>query len=84
MFFITFGPIYETPSKLKYGRPIGIGSIRKVKSQISIPVLAIGGMKLDKMKEVKEAGADGVALISGILTAKDIQKTAEEFLRLMK
>jgi thiamine-phosphate pyrophosphorylase len=82
--FITLGPIYQTPSKLKYGSPIGINILREVKSKVSIPVLAIGGIKLDKVKEVMEAGADGLALISAILTAENIKETTEEFLRLLK
>jgi thiamine-phosphate pyrophosphorylase len=82
--FITLGPIYETPSKLKYGEPIGIDALRKVKSRISIPVFAIGGIKPDKVNEVREAGADGIAVISAILKAENIKKTTEEFLRLLK
>lgn len=81
--FITLGPIYYTPSKMKYGEPISIEILRKAKSKISIPVYAIGGIKLDKVREVKEAGADGVALISAILTAENIRETTEEFLRLL-
>ncbi len=82
--FITLGPIYETPSKLKYGEPIGIDALRKVKSRISIPVFAIGGIKPDKVNEVREAGADGIAVISAILKAENIKKTTEEFLRLLR
>jgi thiamine-phosphate pyrophosphorylase len=82
--FITLGPVYETPSKLRYGNPVGIDSLRKVKSRISIPVLAIGGIKPDKVIEVKEAGADGIALISAILTAENITETTKELLRLLK
>lgn len=81
--FITLGPIYQTPSKMKYGEPIGIETLKKVKAKISIPVYAIGGIKLDKVREVKKAGADGVALISAILTAENIRETTEEFLRLL-
>jgi thiamine-phosphate pyrophosphorylase len=82
--FVTSGPIYQTPSKMKYGEPIGLETLKKVKAKISIPLYAIGGIKLDKVREVKEAGADGVALISAILTAEDIKRTTEEFLRLLK
>ena len=82
--FITLGPIYETPSKLKYGNPIGIDTLRKVKSKISIPVLAIGGINLDKVLEVMEAGADGIALISAILKAENIKETTEKFMRFLK
>jgi thiamine-phosphate pyrophosphorylase len=82
--FITLGPVFKTQSKLKYGDPIGIDVIRKVKSEVSIPVLAIGGIKPDKVKKVIKAGADGVAVISAILAAKDIRAATEEFLRLLK
>jgi thiamine-phosphate pyrophosphorylase len=82
--FITLGPIYETPSKLKYGKPIGVDTLRRVKSAVSIPVFGIGGIKLDRVQEVMEAGADGVALISAILAAQDIKGTTEKFMRLLK
>ncbi len=72
--FITIGPVYKTPSKLKYGKPVGIEMLKKVKAKISIPVFAIGGVKEDKVKEMMDAGADGIALISGILGAVDITK----------
>jgi len=81
--FITFGPIYKTPSKLKYGKPPGIDVLRKVKSKVSIPVFAIGGIKTDMVKEVMDAGADGIALISGILGAEDIKGKTEYFLKLL-
>jgi thiamine-phosphate pyrophosphorylase len=79
--FITLGPIYSTPSKLRYGDPIGVDIIRQVKSQVSVPVLAIGGVKTDTVHEVVRAGADGVAVISGILAAENIRETTEKFLR---
>ena len=81
--FITLGPIYETPSKLKYGKPIGVDTLKRVKLEVSLPVFGIGGIKLDKVREVKETGADGIALISAILASKDIRKTTEDFLRLL-
>jgi thiamine-phosphate pyrophosphorylase len=82
--FVTLGPVYKTPSKLKFGDPIGIEVLKEVKSRISIPVLAIGGIKQDKVKEVMNAGADGIALISAILESENIKETTEEFLRLLK
>jgi thiamine-phosphate pyrophosphorylase len=82
--FITLGPIYETPSKLKYGKPLGIDTLKEVKSRVSTPVLAIGGIKLERVKEVMEAGADGIAVISAILGSDNIEESAGEFLRLLK
>jgi thiamine-phosphate pyrophosphorylase len=80
--FVTLGPVYHTPSKMKYGEPIGIELLRSIKGKISIPVFAIGGIRIDKVGEVKDAGADGLALISAILTAENIRETTEKFLRL--
>ena len=81
--FLTLGPVYHTPSKMKYGEPIGIELLKSIKGKISIPVFGIGGIKIDKVGEVKDAGADGVALISAILKAKNIRETTENFLRLI-
>lgn len=82
--FITLGPVYKTPSKLKYGQPLGVDIIRKTKAEISIPVFAIGGVKQFRVKEVMDAGADGIALISGILGAENIKEKTREFLELLK
>ncbi|MDP2167083.1 MAG: thiamine phosphate synthase [Thermodesulfovibrionales bacterium] len=82
--FITLGPVYETPSKLKYGPPVGVGTLRRLKARVGIPVFAIGGIKEDNIEEVMEAGADGVALISGILKSPDIKTKTEEFMRALQ
>ncbi|MEW6570298.1 MAG: thiamine phosphate synthase [Nitrospirota bacterium] len=82
--FITLGPVYETPSKLSYGHPVGVETLRTVKLDLRIPVLAIGGIKPDRVREVREAGADGVALISAILAAENVKDAARNFVRLVK
>jgi thiamine-phosphate pyrophosphorylase len=82
--FITLGPIFETPSKLKYGKPIGVDIINEVKSKLSIPVIAIGGIKLNNVEMVKKAGADGIALITGILESKNIKETTKNFLEILR
>ena len=82
--FITFGPIYRTQSKLKYGEPLGIEALRKVASRVSVPILAIGGIAPDRVKAVMEAGASGVALISAILASQDKKQTTERILRCLQ
>ncbi len=79
--FITLGPVYETPSKMQYGKPIGIHLLNEATKNCRIPVFAIGGIKIGRVEEVLEQGSSGAALISAILTAEDIQKTTEEFMR---
>jgi len=79
--FITLGPVYETPSKMQYGRPIGLRVLRDAAGSLEIPVFAIGGIRIDRITEVLQQGAYGIALISAILTAKDVRKTTAECMR---
>jgi len=67
--FITFGPLFHTPSKLKYGEPLGLEALREVSKKITIPIFGIGGIKSENIKDILHAGAAGVALIRGILGA---------------
>ncbi len=78
--FITFGPLFSTPSKTRYGPPVGLEAMRGVKSVVKLPVFGIGGIKSGNVGRVIEAGADGIAMISAILAADDIRKAAEEVL----
>ena len=82
--FVTLGPVYETPSKLRYGKPVGLQTIEKVKGEVSVPVFAIGGIRKERVGEVLRAGAYGIALISAILASENIQSSTEEFMRLLK
>ncbi len=79
--FITFGPIYDTPSKRPYGKPVGVELLGKVVREIPIPVFALGGIKLERVEEVKRYGCYGVALISGILASDNIKERTEQFLK---
>ena len=82
--FITLGPIYETASKMRYGKPLGKDILNRIREEISIPVYAIGGIRTDRIAEVIKQGADGIALISDILASDNIKTKSEEFMRLMK
>jgi len=82
--FITLGPIYRTPSKLKYGSPLGINTLKKVSSSLKIPVFAIGGVKGKRIKDLKTAGAYGVAMISEIFGVSDIQGKTKELIGILE
>ena len=74
--FITFGPIFKTPSKAKLGVPVGLDKIREVNNELNIPVFALGGIKSGNLRQVIGAGAAGVGMISEIMTADDIRRTS--------
>lgn len=79
--FVTFSPVYYTASKAQYGPPQGLQALRIICQKSPIPVYALGGINIDRTSDVLEAGAQGVALISALFGATDIQKTTQKLLR---
>jgi thiamine-phosphate pyrophosphorylase len=69
--YIGFGPIFATPTKPDYP-PVGLEEIRKVHEAVRIPIFCIGGIKLDNLSELMEAGARRVVIVSGLLQAENI------------
>jgi len=79
--WVTFGPIYETPSKRPFGPPQGLERLATVSRGLRIPVVAIGGITPERVEEVLAAGARGVAVISGILAADSAADATRRFLK---
>ncbi len=73
--YIGFGPIFRTPTKPDY-TPVGLEKIAAVHDAVRIPIFCIGGIKLDNLTEVIEAGARRVVVVSGFLQARDISAAA--------
>jgi thiamine-phosphate pyrophosphorylase len=78
--WITFGPVYDTPSKRRWGAPQGLERLRKVAAAVRIPVVAIGGITPERVAAVREAGAAGVAAISAILDTESPAAATKRFL----
>jgi len=68
--YIGFGPLFATPTKPDYP-PIGLTEIEKVHGAVRLPIFCIGGIKLDNLPNVIEAGAQRVVIVSGLLQATD-------------
>ena len=58
--YVTFGPVWPTPSKERYGPPLGIAELARA-ARVGIPVYALGGVMLSRFGEAAAAGAAGVA-----------------------
>ena len=82
--FITFGPIFETPSKLKMVNPVGLEAIKDVKRAINIPIFALGGIHGRNIGHVLWAGAYGISMISAIFGAEDIKKKAKNITEMIQ
>jgi thiamine-phosphate pyrophosphorylase len=69
--YIGFGPIFDTPTKPDYA-PIGLADIRRVQAQVSLPIFCIGGINIDNLQSVIDAGARRVVMVSALLKAHSI------------
>jgi len=78
--FLFFGPIYDTPSKRRYGPPQGLAALERVASAVRLPVFAIGGVTPARVAELQRAGASGVAAIGAVLGAERPGDAVKAFL----
>ena len=69
--YVGVGAMYATVSKADAGEPIGAAGIRAVVEAVSIPVVAIGGITLERIPEVRATGAAMAAVITAISRAED-------------
>ena len=69
--YIGFGPIFATPTKPDY-TPIGLADIRRVHAEVSLPIFCIGGINIDNLQSVMDAGAKRVVMVSALLKAHSI------------
>lgn len=80
--YLGVGPVFATTTKKDARRPVGVGVIRKIKKEIKLPLVAIGGVTLSNADSVIEAGADCLCAISAVLTKKDVRKEILKFQKL--
>lgn len=78
--YIVAGPVFATASHPDQP-PAGIELIRTVAEAVRLPVIAIGGINESNVREVIDAGADGVAVISAIWDAGDPKAAAQQLRR---
>lgn len=74
--YIGVGDVYGTPSKSDAGSPIGVEGLAEIARAVSIAVVAIGGITAENAAAVIRAGAAGVAVISAVMGAEDVEAAA--------
>ena len=79
--FIVFGPVFETESKKTYGPPVGLAALQEVAEQLTIPVIALGGIKPGNFHNTRAAGAAGIAAISMFVEAGDLRNLIRQIKR---
>ncbi len=81
--YVVFSPVFATRSKPEVP-PAGLEALKTVCQSVSIPVLALGGIRPERVPACLQQGAYGVAVVSAILNASDPKEATRRFLRILK
>ena len=79
--YVAIGPVFATTSKANPDPVVGLEGVRRARALTRKPLVAVGGIARANCRDVIDAGADSVAVISDLLP--DPRKSAEEFLRIL-
>jgi thiamine-phosphate pyrophosphorylase len=77
--YLGVGPLYLQQTKPDASTPLGVEGFAKLRAMTDKPVIAIGGLKADNSAPVLAAGANGLAIVSGIVSAQDPRAAAAQF-----
>ena len=77
--YIGVSPVFPTTTKSDAGDSLGIEGLKKIREQVSLPIVAIGGINLSNALSVIQAGADAVCAISAVVTKPDVCAEVEKF-----
>lgn len=76
--YIAISPVFTTPTKEELTQELGIEGIKEITRLSKHPAVGIGSIKTHNAQDIIQAGADGVAVVSGICSADDPEKAASE------
>ncbi|KRN12109.1 thiamin-phosphate pyrophosphorylase [Fructilactobacillus fructivorans] len=76
--YLGIGPIFPTISKADAKPPIGINGLVQLQNQVSLPVVAIGGINTSNCQSIYQASKAGIAVISVIMDSKNVKETIDE------
>lgn len=82
--YIGLGPVFPTQSKADAAPALGLDGFASIRSHISVPVVAIGGIKQHDAAAVMQAGADGIAVVSAICSAADPRMASRELAAIVR
>ena len=83
--YIAIGPVFATGTKLDAEPVVGLEGVRRARALTTKPLVAIGGITRENARSVIDAGADSVAVISGLFVpGESVEKVARDFLALLR
>ena len=82
--YIAVGPIFSTSTKQNPDPVVGLEGLASISKVVRKPVVAIGGIRLEKAGDVLNAGAHSVAVIRDLLDSPDIAKRTREWIQTLQ
>lgn len=77
--YLGVSPVFATPTKTDTAPPLGLEGLKAIRLEVDLPLVAIGGIKSDNCASVIAAGADGLAVVSALVSAPSPRKAAMDF-----
>jgi thiamine-phosphate pyrophosphorylase len=82
--YIAVSPVFSTPTKPDAGPPLGLEGIKEMRRVVKVPLIGIGGINKENVLDVIRSGADGVAVVSAIVSSDDPERSAKELRELIR
>ncbi|MBS3819451.1 thiamine phosphate synthase [bacterium] len=82
--YLGVGPIFSTPSKKDARSALGLEGFQSIRKSTGLPILAIGGIHIQNAGEIIAQGADGVAVISALMSSSDVRTSAQQLRQIIK
>ena len=83
--YVAIGPVFATGTKADAEAVVGLEGVRQVRALTDRPLVAIGGITRENARSVVDAGADSVAVISGLFAVREsVEKVARDFLEILR
>jgi thiamine-phosphate pyrophosphorylase len=76
--YIGVSPIFDTPTKTDTAPALGLSGLKAIRKAVGIPLVGIGGLNLENAASVIDSGADGIAVVSAIVSDDDPQLAAQQ------
>jgi thiamine-phosphate pyrophosphorylase len=76
--YVGISPVFSTPTKTDTAPALGLRGVALIRAAVSLPLVGIGGVKPGNAADIIQAGCDGVAVVSAIVSAPDPEKAALE------
>ncbi|OGF66912.1 MAG: thiamine-phosphate diphosphorylase [Candidatus Fischerbacteria bacterium RBG_13_37_8] len=80
--YIAIGPIYDTATKISSNKPLGLEYVTTLRAMTDKPLVAIGGITLERASKLWKEGIDAVAVVSDIMKSVDISGKIAEYIQL--